>query len=96
MTVESSGRIAGTHPVRKAFASCNGFYETISEALRTFNDALEGWPFYLDHVGLISWRFIDSATRIRIYNEEGRQFGCAYFEWSRVLGEGWEVRGRIR
>lgn len=93
-SLESSGRLSGTHPAREAFAGCSGIYDRVTEGLSAFNDVLQGWGFYLDREGLMGFNIWSSGTRLRIYDEYGRKFGCAYFEWQWVV-DGWEVLGRI-
>ena len=97
MTVPLSGppkRLASTHEARQAFADCNGLYYSASEGLSAFNDVLKGWGFHLDHEDLLNRSYWDNASRVHIYDDQGNEFGYAYFEWDYV-GDRVEVRGRI-
>jgi len=93
-TIESSGRLAGTHPAREAFADCSGIYDRVTEGVHTFDDILQGWGYHLDREGMMDLHPIPGGARILVYDDSGRKFGCAYFEW-RWIGDGWEVLGRI-
>jgi len=93
-TVETPGRLAPTHPARKAFEDCIGSYGSLSEGIIAFNNILQVWGYYFDHEDIMAGHL----HRLRIYDDSGRKFGCAYFEciYSRdICDDSVEVRGRI-